>query len=149
MRQTTRKILTAVIAVIFMTTTDAMAQDGLNIAKVFEKYGNMKGYKMVEMSNTLLHGHNIRVYKSLTYKHHDKNIETLMKEDRRKALKIREIVDNGTVTSGYYMMRALDGEINRYILFSNSPYGSGALIYIEGKLSPDDIMRICYSKKKK
>lgn len=149
MKKQTAKRLAAVIFSIFTAVISVTAQDGLGIGRIFSKYGHMKGCKMVEMSNTNLHGHSLRVYKSLTYKHIGSNIETILKEDRRKARKIREVVDNGVITSGYYMMPALDGGTNRYILFSKGAYGSGAVIYIEGRLSPDDIMQICYAKKRK
>lgn len=143
------KRLVTFIAAIFMATASIMAQDGLGIAKVFEKYGHSKGCKMVEMNNTSLHGHHLDVYKSLTYKGIGSSVEAMMKEDRRKARKIREVVDNGRVTSGYYMMPPLDNAANRYILFSRGTGGNGAVIYIEGKLSPDDIMQICYTRKRK
>ena len=44
------------------------------------------------------------------------------------------------------MMPAEEKNINRYILFSNTDSNRGAVIYIEGNLSPQDIMSICYSK---
>ena len=34
----------------------------------------------------------------------------------------------------------------RYILFSYVDSRKGTVIYIEGKLSPDDILKLCYSK---
>jgi len=149
MRLQIKRTLTAVLLAVFMATATAMAQNGLNIAKVFEKYGHAKGCKMVEMNDAHLYGHSLRVYKSLTYRHTGGSIEALMKEDRRKARKIREVVDNGTVTSGYYMMSPLDDGTNRYILFSKGTGGSGVVIYIEGRLSPDDIIQICYARKRR
>ena len=44
------------------------------------------------------------------------------------------------------MLPPLPSGLNRYILFSNSPNNSGAVIYIEGTLGPDDIMKLCYAK---
>lgn len=145
--QTAIRLLAVIISVV-TATVSVSAQDGLNIAKVFDKYGHSKGCRMVEMNNTELQGHKLRVYKSLTYKRIGNNVEAMLKEDRRKAKKIREIVDNGRITSGYYMMPAHNDGTNRYILFSKDTGGNGAVIYMEGKLSPDDIMKICYTRKR-
>ena len=61
--------------------------------------------------------------------------------------KLREVIDNGSIASGYYMMPPHANGINRYVLFSNTNKGKGAVIYIEGDLSPEDIMTICYTKR--
>ena len=93
MKRQTAKRLTAVIISILTVTISVTAQEGLGIGKIFDKYGHSKGCRMVEMNNTNLHGHSLRVYKSLTYKRIGNAIETMLKEDRRKARKIREVVD--------------------------------------------------------
>lgn len=130
------------------TCVTMTAQTDLHINKVFEIYGHSKGCKMVEMHDTRLKGYNIRIYKSLIYKKNAPAVETYLKEDRRRAKKIREVMDNGRIASGYYMMPPNNDGTNRYILFSNTDNGGGAVIYIEGWLSPDDIMKICYSTSK-
>ena len=66
--------------------------------------------------------------------------------DRKNAKKVREVIDGGELVSGYYMMKPLPGGYNRYILFSYVDSRKGTVIYIEGKLSPDDILKLCYSK---
>lgn len=124
------------------------AQDGLAVNGIFQQYGHSKGCKMVVMQNTKLRGYRLAVYKSLTY--NDKyaaSINNTLKADRRAAKKIREVVDNGRIVSGYYMMTPLPSGNNRYILFSNTDRRKGAVIYIEGPLSPEDIMSICYTKR--
>lgn len=124
------------------------AQDGLAVNGIFQQYGHSKGCKMVVMQNTKLRGYRLAVYKSLTY--NDKyatSINNTLKADRRAAKKIREVVDNGRIVSGYYMMTPLPSGNNRYILFSNTDRRKGAVIYIEGSLSPEDIMSICYTKR--
>lgn len=45
------------------------------------------------------------------------------------------------------MMPSVAKGINRYILFSKINEKQGAVIYIEGALDPNDIMRLCYSKR--
>lgn len=103
---------------------------------------------MVELHNTLLNGYKLKLYKSLEFKDKQINIETYLKADRKNAVKIREVVQDGQTTSGYYMMQQTSNGINRYILFNYKSSRKGTLIYIEGALSPDDIIKLCYTKKK-
>lgn len=145
-------LLTARTIVLLVMTMFTMlmchAQDGLAVNGIFLQYGHSKGCKMVVMQNTKLRGYRLAVYKSLTY--NDKyatSINNTLKADRRAAKKIREVVDNGRIVSGYYMMTPLPSGNNRYILFSNTDRRKGAVIYIEGPLSPEDIMSICYTKR--
>ena len=56
-------------------------------------------------------------------------------------------VENGKMVSGYYMMAPLSNGNNRFILFSNPNKSKGTVIYIEGDLSPEDIMQLCYSRR--
>lgn len=123
----------------------AMAQEGLNINKVFQRFGHAKGCKMVEMHNVKLKGYELKVYKSLTYKNIGASIDPYLKADKKNAKKIREVIENGQVVSGYYMMPPKGDGINRYILFSKVRPNRGTVIYIEGTLSPDDIMKLCYA----
>lgn len=140
--------LLAICLFIMMSALSASAQEGLAVDNVFRQFGHSKGCKMVVMKNTRLQGFRLATYKSLTYgKQHAESIATYLKTDRRAAKKIREIVDDGRVASGYYMMPPLQSGANRYILFSRTDKGKGAVIYIEGNLSPEDIMTICYTRR--
>lgn len=126
----------------------ANAQEGLAVNNIFQQYGHSKGCKMVVMKNTKLRGYHITIYKSLTYPNkYAADIKTHLNTDRRAAKKIREVIDNGSIASGYYMMPPHANGIKRYVLFSNTNKGKGAVIYIEGDLSPEDIMTICYTKR--
>ncbi len=122
------------------------AQTGLEIDKAFERYGHEKGCKMVEMYDARLRGYQLHVYKSLTYKKQGDAVDALLKADRKQAKKIREVVEDGRITGGYYMMPALPSGMERYILFSNGFRGEGSLIYIEGHITPSDIMKLCYTR---
>ena len=101
---------------------------------------------MVVMKNTELRGYKLHTYKSLVYKNLYSAIEPYLAADKKSAKKVREVVEEGRIVSGYYMMAPLRGGIKRYILFSNVGGHKGTVIYIEGTLSPDDIMKLCYSK---
>jgi len=139
-------ILTLLIAI--AGTLAACAQSALAIDKAFADYGHSRHCKMVEMHNATLRGYKLTTYKSLTYKTIGKQIEPLLAEDKKQAKKIREVVDQGVVKSGYYQMSPADNGDNRYILFSKGAKDSGTIIYIKGKLGPDDIMSLCYVRKK-
>ena len=130
-----------------LVTLPVCAQKGLGVDEVFRRFGHERGSKMVEMNNTTLLGYRLKVYKSLIYRRNAEGIETILKADRRKAKKIREVVEDGQVVSGYYMMEPAAKDANRYVLFSRNGKGRGTVIYIEGDLSPDDIMKLCYSRK--
>ncbi len=139
-----RTLLTLVMIV--AAVVGASAQEGLNVEKVFQRYGNAKGCKMVVMRNTELKGYKLRTYKSLVYKKLHTAIQPYLTADKKKAKKVREVIEEGQLVSGYYMMPPIAGGINRYILFSYVGGNKGTVIYIEGTLSPDDIMKLCYSK---
>lgn len=125
-----------------LIATAAQAQTDLAVNQAFQKYGSQKGCKMVTLIDGQLKGYELKVYKSLTFRRHGKEIMVLVKADRPKAKKIREIVEDGQPRSGYYMMPQLREGINRYVLFRCDEGYQGAVIYIEGYLSPDDIMKI-------
>ncbi len=146
MKQRVVKRMVFSIVLFFVSMLSAMAQEGLNVDKVFQRYGKAKGCKMVVMRNTELKGFKLRTYKSLVYKKLHSAIQPFLAADKKKARKIREVIEEGQLVSGYYMMPPLAGGINRYILFSNVGGSKGTVIYIEGTLSPDDIMKLCYSK---
>lgn len=137
---------TIALIAFLLVSASAMAQQGLAVEQVFSRYGHQRGCKMVEMHDTRLRGYELSLYKSLTYKGYASQIDACLKTDRKNAKKIREVVENGRIVSGYYMMPPLPGGLNRYILFSAVNARQGAVIYIEGQLSADDIMKICYSK---
>ncbi len=141
--KTIRTFLTLCLLLVLMPV---WAQSDLQTGIAFERFGKAKNCRMVILNDAVLRGYRLKVYKSLTYKRIGASIAPYLLADRKKARKIREIVDNGKVTSGYYMLPQLPSGLNRYILFSNAPNESGAVIYIEGSLGPDDIMKLCYSR---
>jgi len=142
-----KTIRTFLTICLLMVLIPASAQSDLQISVAFERFGKAKNCKMVVLNDATLRGYKLKVYKSLTYKKIGASIAPYIDADRKKARKIREIVDNGKVTSGYYILPPLPSGLNRYILFSNGPNDSGAVIYIEGTLGPDDIMNVCYKKR--
>lgn len=145
MKKNSLKRFLATLAAALVFALSAMGQQGLHIDNAFRLYGRAKGCKMVEMHDTELRGYKLATYKSLTFKKLTDEIDHCLEADRKSARKVREVVEDGRLVSGYYMMKPLEGGANRYILFSYGRDGSGAIIYIEGRLSPEDIMKLCYS----
>ena len=133
------------VALALMMHLAAIAQTGLSVNEVFTRYGHAKGCKMVSMRNATLKGYKLNIYKSLVYKHLADDVAPYLQADRKRARKIREVVENGQIVSGYYIMPPKSKGINRYILFSKVKPNRGTVIYIEGELSPDDIMKLCYA----
>ena len=125
---------------------NANAQNGLHINEVFSRYGNSKGCTMVEMNDIDIRGHRINVFKTLTYKRYAEEIGNFVEADRKQAKKIREVIHDGKVQSGCLMMPPTRKGHNRFIIFTNPINGTGAIIYIEGKVTVDDVMKICYKK---
>lgn len=143
-----KKILTTLLLTMAYILT-AGAQTTFGVEKAFAVYGHSKGCKMVEMHDMQMKGYKLKTYKSLMYSSkYSTEIEAMLAEDRNQAKKIREVVEDGIVTSGYYQMDALRTGINRYILFSKNIKGGGTLIYVEGRLKPEDVMVLCYDKNK-
>lgn len=135
-----------IIATLLLISGNANAQNGLHINDVFSKYGHSKGCTMVEMNDIDIKGHTIDVFKTLTYKRYAEEIADLVEADRKQAKKIREVIHDGKVQSGCLMMPPTRKGHNRFVVFTNPINGTGAVIYIEGKVTVDDIMKICYKR---
>ncbi len=136
------------ISMMMFSASIMSAQDDLQVSNVFQLYGHDKGCKMVELHHGTFKGYQLDVYKSLIYKKIGNNVENYLKQDRKNAKKVREIVEDGQVTSGYYLMKPIKSGINRYILFKKGENQSGTVIYIEGSLSPEQLMDLCTIRKK-
>ncbi len=131
------------------STTALYAQQGLQIASIFQKYGNQKGATYVELSKTLSKEWDITHYKSLKLDKAAKalpDIYQCLEADKQNAKKIKEVITNGEIQSGYYQLPALKGDINRFILFRNGKKGDATLIYIEGEIDSDDLVTLMFSK---
>ena len=136
------------ISMMMFSASVMSAQDDLQVSNVFQLYGHDKGCKMVELHHGTFKGYQLDVYKSLIYKKIGNNVENYLKQDRKNAKKVREIIEDGQVTSGYYLMKPVKAGTNRYILFKKGENQSGTVIYIEGSLSPEQLMDLCTIRKK-
>lgn len=139
-----------IILLLTVASGMARAQQGLQIASVFQKYGKQKGVTMVELSNEMLETYQMTLYKSLVFKDVEEALPTILNcldADKKKAKKVKEVVAGGQIQSGYYQLPQLKEDVNRFILFKTGKKGSATLIYIEGELDADDLVTMLFMKK--
>ena len=146
------KVISTTWIILLLTVAYGMAraQQGLQIASVFQKYGKQKGVTMVELSNEMLETYQMTLYKSLVFKDVEEALPTILNcldADKKKAKKVKEVVAGGQIQSGYYQLPQLKEDVNRFILFKTGKKGSATLIYIEGELDADDLVTMLFMKK--
>ena len=146
------KVIRTTWIILLLTVASGMAraQQGLQIASVFQKYGKQKGVTMVELSNEMLETYQMTLYKSLVFKDVEEALPTILNcldADNKKAKKVKEVVAGGQIQSGYYQLPQLKEDVNRFILFKTGKKGSATLIYIEGELDADDLVTMLFMKK--
>ena len=146
------KVIRTTWIILLLTVASGMAraQQGLQIASVFQKYGKQKGVTMVELSNEMLETYQMTLYKSLVFKDVEEALPTILNcldADKKKAKKVKEVAAGGQIQSGYYQLPQLKEDVNRFILFKIGKKGSATLIYIEGELDADDLVTMLFMKK--
>ena len=146
------KVIRTTWIILLLTVASGMAraQQGLQIASIFQKYGKQKGVTMVELSNEMLETYQMTLYKSLVFKDVEEALPTILNcldADKKKAKKVKEVVAGGQIQSGYYQLPQLKEDVNRFILFKTGKKGSATLIYIEGELDADDLVTMLFMKK--
>ncbi|MBU9018371.1 hypothetical protein KTG24_11220 [Bacteroides fragilis] len=146
------KVIRTTWIILLLTVASGMAraQQGLQIASVFQKYGKQKGVTMVELSNEMLETYQMTLYKSLVFKDVEEALPTILNcldADKKKVKKVKEVVAGGQIQSGYYQLPQLKEDVNRFILFKTGKKGSATLIYIEGELDADDLVTMLFMKK--
>ena len=152
------KILTHIlIAILVLAATPARAQEGLEIARLFEKYGSRDSVTMVEMNGSILRSYDMTMYRSLTFK----NVKPYLAEIQQslqqavtshQTAKRQEVVEDGQLMSAYYQLsnvRRKGRKTRRYILFKQGQRNTATLIYIEGALTENELMEKLYGHGRK
>ena len=140
---------TLIILLLAAFPASIKAQEDLHSASVFQKYGNEKGTTYVELSKMLSKNWDITHYQSLKLTKAEKalpDIYRCLESDREHARKIKEVVTDGHIQSGYYQLPPVKDKINRFILFRLGKKGEATLIYIEGEIDSDDLVTLIFSK---
>ena len=140
---------TLIILLLAAFPASIKAQEDLHSASVFQKYGNEKGATYVELSKMLSKTWDITHYQSLKLSKAEKalpDIYRCLEADREYAKKIKEVVTDGRIQSGYYQLPPVKDQTNRFILFRLGKKGEATLIYIEGEIDSDDLVTLIFSK---
>jgi len=122
--------------------SSAKATEKLCVLSIFDKYGHAKGVTMLEASKDLLKQYKISQFKSIIFEDGTKalpEIRSCIEKDKANALKIKEIVQDGVVTSGYYRLKTEKPETNRYLIFKVKEK-KVTLIYVEGNLTTEELV---------
>lgn len=146
---TTKNLRTLICSLLLLLGSNIYAQDGLQISSVFQKYANQKGTTYVEFSKMLSKEWDITLYRSLKLTKAEKAlpyIYSCLETDSEHAKKIKEVVQDGQVLSGYYQLPPVQGNINRFILFKLGKKGDATLIYIEGEIDIEDLITLIFNK---
>lgn len=145
-----QKYIRAILLMLVLSISSIIcAQDNLSINSIFKKYGKQKGSTMVVMSGKALKEYKLDKYQSITISYDKdilKEIQDSIEKDKQGANKIKEVVNNGIVSSGYYQLFKDDDSLKRYILFKIGSEGRVTIIYIEGGLDSDKLIERLFLK---
>ena len=106
----------------------AYAQEGLQIATLFEKYKNEKNVTYVELNGSILRSYRMTAYKSLVFE---------------------QVTPYKQEISAYYRLSRTSQrgkKVNRYILYKVGKEDKATLVYIEGPLDEDELMEMLYKQ---
>ena len=132
----------------------AYAQEGLQIATLFEKYKDEKNVTYVELNGSILRSYHMTAYKSLVFEQvtpYKQEIVQCLKQavDTHQEQKTQEVNESGELRSAYYRLSraARKGKkVNRYILYKVGKEDKATLVYIEGPLDEDELMEMLYKQ---
>ena len=143
--------LLPLIIIAFVIPGQLNAQQNLQISKVFEQYGKKKGVVMVQLTKEMLQGYDFSFFKSIVIKNDTTAIKftrECISKDQEGAKKIKQVVQNGVITS-VVLQLSPRGDENRLILYSESlnERREMTLIYIESKMDAERILTMILRKK--
>ena len=146
-----KKYLVLALMAGFGFFTNLIAQNDLQISKVFELYGEKKGSVMVELTDEMLEGYDFSLFKSITINNNPQAADYIRKclsKDEAGAKKVKQVVTNGIPTS-IYLQLPHKGQLFRLILFNETfrPVQKITLIYIESKNDSEDVLKLILKKK--
>ncbi|MDR0796670.1 MAG: DUF6108 family protein [Tannerella sp.] len=151
MIQLRKQYLSLLVVMALAVPGHAIAQKDLHIDKVFEQYGKKRGVVMVQLTGEILRTYNFSFFKSIVIKNDPGAVaftRDCVAKDREEAKKIKEVVQDGEVTS-IVLQLSSHGNENRLILYNESAEERKemTLIYIESSMDVEDIMSTILTKK--
>lgn len=139
------------LSVLIILPVIVRAQEDLQIAGLFDKYGEKKDVTRVELNGSILKSYRMTTYKSLVFKNvlpYHKEIQQAIASDKQNNVKkAQEVMENGVLRSAYYRLEEVkrNGKmLNRYIIFKIGKESMGTLIYIEGLLDEKEMLDMLY-----
>ena len=121
------------------------AQNQLEIFSIFDKYGNKQGVTRLEASAAVMKDYEITQFKSIIFDDGTSALPEIRKcieKDKQGAAKIKEEIKDGKVVNGYYRLKNLQPQINRYLIFKVGAQNKVTLLYIEGKITPEGLVEL-------
>jgi len=115
------------------------------VLSIFKKYGNDYGVTMLEASRELMKDYKIKNFKSIIFDDGSRalpEIRRAIDKDKVGAVHIKESTKDGLLTSGYYQLLSERVNMNRYLIFKVSNSNKTTLIYVEGELSPEELVEL-------
>lgn len=124
---------------------EVMAQDHLQIKKVFDTYGKQEGSVMVQLSKDILsQGSRITFYKSLITNQDVPKLQLIieaLETDIKNGSKLSELKKDGNIESAIYVLSATPkGDEYEYILYKVKSKKI-TLVYLKGKFPPNELDR--------
>ena len=121
------------------------AQNQPAVISIFDKYGSSKGVTLLEISEELMKDYQIKHFKSIIFENGNTalpEIRRAITKDKIGAKRIKESIQDGLLMSGYYRLKTEEANMNRYLIFKVGKNNKTTLIYIEGKLSPEELVEL-------
>ena len=146
--------LIGIVLLILCFSFTTYAQEGLQIATLFEKYKDEKNVTYVELNGSILRSYRMTAYKSLVFEQvtpYKQEILQCLKQaiDTHKVQKTQEVNESGELRSAYYRQSSTSKKgkkVNRYILYKVGKEDKATLVYIEGPLDEDELMGMLYKQ---
>ena len=132
-----RRLIGIVLLILCFSLT-TYAQEGLQIATLFEKYKDEKNVTYVELNGSILRSYRMTAYKSLVFEQvtpYKQEILQCLKQaiDTHQVQKTQEVNESGELRSAYYRL-------------SRTSQDKATLVYIEGPLDEDELMEMLYKQ---
>ena len=141
------KLIAAVPLIFFLgiCSQQSFAQTQPAVTVIFERYGSSQGVTLLEISDDLMKDYQIKHFRSIIFKDATyilPEIRKAIEKDKKDAKRIKESVQDGLLMSGYYRLKVEIPNMNRYLIFKVGRNNKTTLIYIEGKLSPEELVEL-------
>ncbi|MDR1346673.1 MAG: DUF6108 family protein [Bacteroidales bacterium] len=122
-----------------------LAQANPAVFQIFEKYSKQKKVTLLEVSEELMAEYRIKQFKSIIFEDGTlalPEIRRCIEQDKQDAKKLKEATADGLVVSGYYRLKTVDPAMNRYLIFKVGKKNKVTLLYIEGRLTPEELVEL-------